>query len=309
MRQLADLRLLRSFIMVARLGGVTRAANALNLTQPALSQHLRELTRVTGTPLLEKKGRGVALTPAGALLCEEVGPLLEQLDLSLQSIQSRGDLVRGRLRVGAIASYARSLVIPAMARLLGRYPQLFISVVELTGAGIDRALIDGEIDIGLSFSNLSSSGICQQQLFEERLLLIGTALRHRRLAPAELAAYPLGLLRPGFAMRRQIDQFFAKAGVTLDLRMEADNVDTLLRLAGSANGAAITTIAGALAVHGMGGLDVAVIDQAGLSRLAALRWRKGRSLKAALGAFIDEVRVQVEHMALQQGEDYFRKTG
>lgn len=59
-----DLRLLRSFIATARLGSVTRAANLLHLTQPALSQHLRELRGLMGVQLLDRVGRGVALTPA-----------------------------------------------------------------------------------------------------------------------------------------------------------------------------------------------------------------------------------------------------
>jgi LysR family cyn operon transcriptional activator len=84
-----DLRLLRSFINTARLGSVTKAANAMHLTQPALSQHLRELGTLTGVPLFDRVGRGLSLTAAGADLFREVEPLLLQLDFVLTSVKDR----------------------------------------------------------------------------------------------------------------------------------------------------------------------------------------------------------------------------
>lgn len=293
--RLADLRLLRSFVMVARLGGVTKAANALNLTQPALSQHLRELARIAGTPLLEKLGRGVVLTQAGMLLHEDVAPLLERLDMSLHSIQSRGDAVRGTLRIGAIASYARNLVAPAAARMIAAYPQLFVSTVELTAAGIERALTEGEIDVGVAFSTLPSGQISQEPLFEERLVLARAGLRRRRIEPAALQECTLALLNSSFAMRRQIDQSLLRHGVTPDLRMEADNVDTLLRIAA---GGTVATIVGELAARDVPGLGMAGIGDTGLTRLAALRWRQGRLLNGALGEFRSELLVQVKERRL-----------
>lgn len=293
---LADLRLLRSFVMVARLGGVTKAAAALNLTQPALSQHLRELRDIAGTALLEKQGRGVVLTAAGKLLHEEVGPLLEQLDLSLQTIQARSDEVRGTLRIGAIASYSRALVIPAVAAMLEAYPGLFVSTVELTGAAIDQALLDGDIDVGVAFSKLSTGGIGEEVLFEERLMLARTGLRRRSIDPAALASHPLALLNSQFAMRRQIDAVLARHGVTPDLRMDADNVDALLRVAA---GGAVATIVGELAARAADGLGRAAINDVGLTRLAALRWRKGRMLKGAIGEFRRQLLAQVQACGLR----------
>lgn len=292
--RLADLRLLRSFVTVARLGGVTRAAEVLNLTQPALSQHLRELTRIAGTPLLEKFGRGVKLTPGGIALREDVEPLLDQLDMSLQSIQSRGDVVQGALRIGAIASYARILVAPLAARMLAAHPGLFVSTVELTGAQIDRALNDGDIDVGVAFSKLTAGSIEQELLFEEQLVLAGKGLENKHINLTDLADIPLALLNSSFAMRRQIDESLAMHRVTPDLRLETDNVDTLLSLAGSG---AVASIVGELSACNAPGLGIATISDAGLVRLAALRWRKGRRFKGALGEFRTQLLEQVKSLS------------
>lgn len=283
-----DLRLLRSFIATARLGSVTRAANLLHLTQPALSQHLRELRGLMGVQLLDRVGRGVALTPAGIELFGLLEPLLEDLDTALASVHGRSKEVKGRLRIGAIDTYSRALVIPAVAEMLVAHPELKISIEEMPAAQIDRALTENEIDIGLAFSNLSSADINQCTLFEENLVLIRLRAMSEgrcseRVSMEELADLRLALLNRNFAMRRQIDSAFSRAGLPLDVRVEAANVDSLVRLVGRGDWA---TIASRLAIDDAKRFEVREIDHADLSRIAALRWRRGRSFSAATLAFI-----------------------
>jgi LysR family cyn operon transcriptional activator len=147
-----DLRLLRSFINTARFGSVTKAADALRLTQPALSQHLRDLTELIGVPLFDRVGRGVVLTQNGTDLFRELEPLLQRLEILLTTVKDKSKEVRGAMRVGAIDTYARSLVVPAVADLLERHPLLTIEIQELPAPDIDRGILSGEIDIGVAFS-------------------------------------------------------------------------------------------------------------------------------------------------------------
>ncbi|MGY2238814.1 LysR substrate-binding domain-containing protein [Pseudomonas gingeri] len=281
-----DLRLLRSFIATARLGSVTRAADLLHLTQPALSQHLRELRGLMGVQLLDRVGRGVALTPAGIELFGLVEPLLEDLDTALASVHGLSREVKGRLRIGAIDTYSRALVIPAVAELLVAHPELKVSIEEMPAAQIDRALIENEIDIGLAFSNLSSPDINQCTLFEEVLALIRLRADDdsggARVSMQELAGMRLALLNRNFAMRRQIDSAFSRAGLPLDVRVEAANVDSLVRLVDRGDW---VIIASPLAIDDVGRFEVRQIDHGDLSRIAALRWRRGRSFSAATLAF------------------------
>lgn len=289
-----DLRLLRSFITAARLASVTKAADALHLTQPALSQHLRELSALVGIALFDRVGRGIQLTPAGADLFGELEPLLLRLDSVLISAKAKSGEVRGSLRVGAIDTYARALVIPAIACMLELHPHLTVAIEELPAAAIDRGLLAGEIDVGVAFSHLSNADIEQQTLFDERLMLVYRAdARKSSRSPASLsdiARRPLALLNPGFAMRRQIDTAFARAELALDVRVETANVESLMRLVESGP---FATIASRLAVRKNAGLEVRPIAHADLTRIAALRWRRGRTLSPAADTFIAALREQI----------------
>lgn len=288
-----DLRLMRSFLAVARAGSVTRAAAELHLTQPALSQHLRELTTLMGVALIDRVGRGIALTHAGERLFARLDPLLAQIDLVLTDAVDESRTVHGSLRIGAIETYARALVVPAIASVLTRHPQLRVSVRELPAAAIDRALSDNELDIGVAFSHLSSADIDQRTLFEETLGLAWLAPSAGRKRPVSLqtvARRPLALLNGDFAMRRQIDTVFAKANIALDVRVEAGNVDSLMRLAENGQHA---TIASRLALPRGTPLAWAPIADDGLTRIGALRWRKGKTFSPAVAQFAQALAEQI----------------
>lgn len=288
-----DLRLLRSFLSVARTGSLTRAALAVHVTQPALSQQMRELAGLMGVALLDRVGRGVELTPAGKELFSSLEPLLGELEAALGAVSERSLEIRGTLRIGAIGTYARALVVPSVASLLTRHPQLRVQVDELTAAQIDSALQDNQIDIGLAFSDLSRGDISQCPLFEETLALIGRShpgAARGSVSLEEVAGLPLALLNRTFTMRRQIDEVFRAEQRRLDVRLELGNVDSLLCLAQISDLAVITSSLGA---RDPDSLQIRPILHDGLKRTAALRWRRGRSAGAAVNAWRDLLAEQI----------------
>ena len=305
-----DLRLLRSFVAVARSGSVTRGAARLHLTQSALSQHLRELADLLGVTLFDRVGRGILLTQAGADLFAEVEPILEKLDVTLANVRNRSLEVHGTLRVGAIDTYARSLVIPTISTLLARHSQLRVSVHELPAAAIDQGLIETELDIGVSFSHLSNADIEQRTLFTERLALVRRSTRRRAgktVSLQEVARQPLALLNRTFAMRGQIDAACANANIALDVRVEAANVDSLIRLVEHAGYA---TIASPLAVQAGSRIETTTISDDGLARIAALRWRRGRTFTPAMECFEEAMLQTIRSSGLETpGDDSVRMSG
>src|SRR3954447_2285545 len=95
-----ELRLIRYFVAVAQEGNVTRAAERLHVAQPSLSAAVRQLEAQLGVELLQRTGRGVALTPAGELLLERGRELLDHAEAVADDVRSRGAARAGRLRVG-----------------------------------------------------------------------------------------------------------------------------------------------------------------------------------------------------------------
>src|SRR5919206_230720 len=95
-----ELCLIRYFVAVAQEGNVTRAAERLHVAQPSLSAAVRQLERQLGVDLLERRGRGIGLTPAGELLLDRGRALLDHADAVAAEVRSRGTPPAGRLRLG-----------------------------------------------------------------------------------------------------------------------------------------------------------------------------------------------------------------
>ena len=112
-----DARLLTVFREVATRGSFSEAATALSFTQPAVSQQIARLERELGTRLLARNARAVSLTPAGEVLLRHAEAMLQQLREAESEVQAVAGVERPRLRVGAFASAAASIMPPALAEL------------------------------------------------------------------------------------------------------------------------------------------------------------------------------------------------
>ncbi|MDO8964456.1 MAG: LysR family transcriptional regulator [Coriobacteriia bacterium] len=142
------LRVLRE---IASRGTIAAAAEALYMTPSAISQQMATLEREAGTPLLERAGRGVRLTPAGERLvthAERVIAVLEEAQADVDAV-ARG--VAGRLRTCAFPTGARALLIPALSRIRAEYPRLQLSMVDLEPEESVPLLKTGEIDVLLTY--------------------------------------------------------------------------------------------------------------------------------------------------------------
>ncbi len=142
------MRILRE---VAARGGIAAAAEALYLSPSAVSQHMATLERETGTPLLEKAGRGVRLTVAGEHLVahtERVLAVLEEAQADLAEISAG---IAGTLTTCAFPTAARELLVPALARLSARHPRLLLRMSDLEPEESIPLLKLGEMDVIVSY--------------------------------------------------------------------------------------------------------------------------------------------------------------
>ncbi len=112
-----ELRHLRYLIAVAERGNFTRAAEDLHISQPTLSQQIRQLERAVGVQLLDRTGRTVQLTDAGAVYTEHARRALRDLDAAERAVHDVQDLSRGHLRLGVTPTFTAYLIGPLVAEL------------------------------------------------------------------------------------------------------------------------------------------------------------------------------------------------
>jgi DNA-binding transcriptional LysR family regulator len=144
-----DARLLTVFREVATRGSFSEAATALSFTQPAVSQQIARLERELGTRLLARNARGVTLTPAGEVLLRHAERMLAQLREAEAEVQSVAGVERPRLRVGAFASAAASIMPPALAELRSAHPAAAVTMRVAEMPDSLDALRTGELDLSV----------------------------------------------------------------------------------------------------------------------------------------------------------------
>lgn len=145
----AGLRVMRA---IADEGSFTAAALALGYSQPAISQMVKRLEQRTGTVLVEKVGRSVRLTEAGAVLARHATPVLAALDAAEEEVAAIAGLRAGRVRLMAFPSSSVTLVPRALAAVRRQYPDLSVQFAEAEPPESLAALRAGEVDLAVAFS-------------------------------------------------------------------------------------------------------------------------------------------------------------
>ena len=126
MKRLPPLTAIEAFVQTARLGSVKAAAEALSLSSPALTRRLQALERHLGHPLFERGHQSVQLNSEGERLLGEIGPALDALGLAMERAAGRGELQR--LRLAVLPLFASYRLMPRLAELRARHPDLHIDI-------------------------------------------------------------------------------------------------------------------------------------------------------------------------------------
>ncbi|MCB2068937.1 MAG: LysR family transcriptional regulator, partial [Ottowia sp.] len=146
-----DLRQLESFVTVANLGGMSRAAVHLQMAQPSVSRQIALLEKELGQRLLERHGRGVQLTEAGRVLAGHARQMLEQSRRARDELQDLGARVAGRCVVGLPPRLALAHAPALVMAFRERFPGAAITVLEALSVSLRESLIAGHMDLALLF--------------------------------------------------------------------------------------------------------------------------------------------------------------
>jgi len=290
-RRRITLRQLETFATVARLGSFSRAAEALHLTQPAVSIQIRQLSETVGMPLFDQAGRSPRLTAAGEELLATTRSLDDVWNGFESAIDALRGLKRGTLRV-ALVTTAKYFLPRMLGAFCKRYPDISI---ELEIANRDRVverLRHNEDDLYVMSYPPEDLDIVVHPFLDNEMVVLaprGHWAAERRVSLAELAGEPFLLREPGSGSRRAIDDFARQAGVSLRVRLALGSNEALLELAGTGMGLAVISrhaLGDRLEVEGLVVLDVEGFP---LHRPWNLVHLRNKILPVPARAFLDEM--------------------
>ncbi|MFD7012824.1 transcriptional regulator CynR [Streptomyces sp. NPDC059161] len=227
-----ELRHLRYLLAVAEQGSFTRAAEELRVSQPTLSQQVKQLERAVGAQLLDRTGRSVRLTDAGETYAHYARRALRDLAAAERAVLDVADLSRGSLRLAVTPTFTAYLVGSLVAELHARHPAITLDVRELAQDRIEAALLADELDLGIAFHGPHLPGIEATALFTETLkLVVGASGAGARVLPVrDLTEHQLALLSGDFATRGHIDDYLARHRVTPRIAIEANSIQALTEI-------------------------------------------------------------------------------
>jgi len=222
-----ETRALRYFQTVAEFGSYSRASEFLRISQPAVSRQIGKLEEELGSALFKRHGHGVSLTEAGRILLERSQAALRQLD------QTKAEIHGGRAGPSGVISFA---VPPAagyflapilVERFAAEFPNVFLKVVGGFSGYIHEWLVRGQVDLACVHDPLPQRGFEVMPLIREQVYLVGKAgspaLRRNSMGIADLAELPLVLPSRPNASRRLLDSWIAQKGISLNVKLEADD--------------------------------------------------------------------------------------
>jgi DNA-binding transcriptional LysR family regulator len=222
-----------TFAAVAEHRNISRAAVALHLSQPAVSGQLRQLQDEFGEPLYQRDGRGVRLTPAGEQLASYATRLRDTWRQAHAYRDALRGLEQGTLRIGASTTPASYLLPYLIADFHRRYPDVTVHTAdgntsEIVGAlgSVDIAMIEGPVGADLP-PDTAVHAWRQDEIVAimPRSHPLAQAGEPRRVALADVGAYPLVLREAGSGVRQIVERAFARAGVPMRVALEIAGVE------------------------------------------------------------------------------------
>lgn len=165
-----DLNDLQAFRAVAELGSFRKAAEAVSISQPALSRRIDKLEEALGVRLFERTTRSVALTTVGRVFAQSAEQLLDDLDVALLGIRDVSSSRLGHVTIACVPSVAYYFLPNVIANYRRRFPRIRIRLLDASANEVLGAVISGEADFGVSFIGSQEPEIEFKLLLQDRFV-------------------------------------------------------------------------------------------------------------------------------------------
>lgn len=231
-----NLELYRVFYYVVKSGSISKASQELFISQPAVSQSVRQLESKLGGQLFFRTPKGITLTPEGAVLYKYIEQGYNLFLLAESKFSEAINLDAGEIRIGASDMTLKYFLLPHLEEFHKRYPKVRIKVTNGPSPETVASLKNGLIDFGVVSLPLSDdSAIDVIDAMEIQDCFIANYrfghLASKKIALTELSDYPVIMLEKNTSTRRYIDNFLSSNGVHIVPEIELATSDLLVQFA------------------------------------------------------------------------------
>ena len=301
-----DLRRLRLLRELRERGTIAAVADALSYTPSAVSQQLTQLEREAGVPLLERVGRGVRLTDAAHRLAEHTDAVLARLERAEAELAADSGAARGRVRVAAFQTAARTLVAPVMRPLADRHDGLRVELLEMEAEEALPLLRAGDADVMVAEEYGAAPRPHERALERMDLGLDTIVLALPRDHPAADDDRPVPLrrlageawcaTREGTLFADMLLRACRAAGFEPDIRHRANDAGLLVALAADGHGVSFVPSLGQPESHP--GAVIRGIAGARIDRRIYAAVRRGSAERPAVAATLEALRGRASAIGL-----------
>jgi DNA-binding transcriptional LysR family regulator len=288
---------LKIFKTIVEVGSFTRAGARLNLSQPAISQHIRALEEHLGVPVLLRVGKRARPTPAGEVLLHCAEQVLDKIEDAERLLAEQGMGGGGMVRIGGGDAACHHLLPPVLKEFVAQFPRVHLQLSSGHTANTLARVMSGELDVGLVTLPVETDRIRITEIGRDELMAITRPdhawAERRRVQASDFAGEPLILHQRESRMTELLLRFLLEEGVFPRVTMEVDHVAVVKELVRQGLGIAVLPAWSVRAEVERGELAAMSVGPQGLTRGWCLAALDNGGQPAALKAL---VRLCVEHL-------------
>ncbi|NEX63169.1 LysR substrate-binding domain-containing protein [Noviherbaspirillum galbum] len=281
-----ELRQLRYFVAIVDHGSLSRAARALHVAQPALTQQIRQLEEELGAQLLHRSAQGVVSTDAGKTFHEHAQAILKQVEDARSAVAQSADKPAGTVALGIPQSVSNVLALPMLTAVRTSYPDISLQITEELTGNLTEQLKSGRINLAVLFDDGQLGAFAGAPLVEEDMMFITRAgsrfaPKGRSIALRKAAAVPMILPGLQHGVRPRIESIVRRAGLSLSQVIDINSVAILKSALLADIGATILPVAPMMSEIEHGELQAFPLNGAAISRTVVLCWSRNIPLTNA----------------------------
>lgn len=242
-RALIDTRRLFYFFHVAKMGSFSAAETLLDVAQSALSRQIQQLEIDLDAQLLDRTGRGVALTAVGEVLFKHAGNILDEMANALKAVEIAKTRPTGQISIAGSSIVMSRYMPEILRRFLKIYPDFQVTAIQASTGEVYQQLVDGHVDVAVILSIPNSSKLASRRLMTESMILV--ARKEHAIAaksyvtPKDLTELELILPASRHGLREVIDLYCEQNGIKLSAQIQVDSVPLIKALVAETRSCAI----------------------------------------------------------------------